>query len=352
MPKNKKGDRPWHPSQESQRKSVEVEGNSQVEKLLKLMQSNGSPAEKIGVVTSRLTAPPLGKENQVYTPSKLTFSTPKKGPRSREVSTPQGTNLFPSRILTFDDGETTLFLPAKKVGNQSLQIPFPNAWLPSSPVPLASMDGLIDVPITLKTIQQVDKLKRERKKKGENPRGKSQNDIMHISAANALKFAGINFPDGEAQWLHLGPHSCLGDDSQCVTNIGLGTRSANAAMELVNPVLRSMLREYKDSLPIIYLSAQPEWVPGFERIRLLKSITLIIKDGPGTSFTRKASIKFNTLSLDPVCVSEISLIKNALMQKFAPVNVKTSTTPQKKHQHSETDTPTPKRAKTRHSLSV
>ena len=176
MPKNKhlKKDRPWHPRQESQKKPAEVEGGPQLEKLLTLMQSKASPATKIGVVTSRLAPPALGKENQVYTPSRLTLSSPQQGPRTKTTSTPEGTFLFPARTIAFDDGETTFFLPAKKVPNQSLQIPSPNAWLNSSPVPQVSMGGLIDEPITLAMMQQVDKLKRERRKRGENPRGKSQ----------------------------------------------------------------------------------------------------------------------------------------------------------------------------------
>ena len=176
---------------------------------------------------------------------------------------------------------------------------------------------------------------------------------MQISAADALKLAGITAPAGEGQWLHLGLHSCLGDKGQCATNIGLGTRSSNAAEELFNSVLKRMLRKYKETLPILYHSAIPEWVEGFEKIRLLKSVTLIIKDGIGDTYTRKAAIKFNTLSLDPVCVSEISLIENALMQRFAPLQAKTPSSPQGvKRSENEADSPTFKRAKTRHALTV
>jgi hypothetical protein len=346
MPKfkhQKKADPAWHPRQDAKRKkSQPTEAGSQVERLLKLMQSDSTPAKRMAVVSSRTS--PLNLESAVLTPSQLLFSTPTQGPRTRKVTTPNGTALFPARILTFNDGETTLFLPANKVSDNALNLPQPNTWLENSPVPQVDQSGLIDAVITLEMIKNVDKLKRERERMGQNPRGQSQNKLMRIPATRALKLAGIAVEDGIGQWLHFGPHSFFGDEAQKATNIGLGTRYANAAMELVNPVIKSLLLKHKENLPQLYLSAIPEWAEGFERIRLLKSINCVLKDGPGQNFTRSASIKFNTLSLNPVCLSEIEPVRQAIMNKFS--HAKPATLPSKKRE-SDAESPSLKRIKAR-----
>lgn len=316
MPKYTKGDKAWHPRQESKRKKThKPEGASQTEVLIKLMQSDASPA-KIGVTCHMPLQ--ITQATPVYTPTKLTLSSPQNGARSSKAFTPKGTTLFPSRILTFDHGETTLFLPANKVENKSLKVPAPNTWLAQSPVPEESLEALIDIPLTLDEIIAVEKLKNERQRRGEDPRGISQNKLAKIPATRALRLAGFEVEDGQGQWLHFIPHSCKGDAAQCLKNLGLGTRQANAAMELVNPVLKELLHKHKEDLPTLYLSVIPEWVTGFEKIRLLKSLTYIIKDAPGLDAIKTASIRFNTLSLSPICVSEIPLVRAALLQKFAP----------------------------------
>jgi hypothetical protein len=318
MPNTKRGDRAWHPRQESKRRAAPPEGVSRTEVLLKLMRSDASPA-KIGIANTGNTQLKLEQTPAVYTPSKLTFSSPQKGARSSKVFTPKGTSLFPSRLLTFDNGEeTALFLPANKVENKTLKIPTPTAWVAEAPVPEETLEGYVDIPLTLSEIIATEKLKNERQRRGEDPRGTSQNKLTKIPATRALRLAGFDVEDGQGQWLHHIPHSCKGDFAQCLRNLGLGTKQANAAMELVNPVLKELLRKYKENLPALYLSTQPEWVPGFKEIRLMNSLTYIIKDAPGNQATKTASIRFDTLSLDPICVSEIPVIRAALLQKFAP----------------------------------
>ncbi|MGD9592165.1 MAG: hypothetical protein AB7V32_06560 [Candidatus Berkiella sp.] len=304
-----------------------------VENLFKLNQSALSPAPKAVILNTTSTKPNL--ETQLFTPnkkhastlispSKVTLSTPDKGPFTRFVTTPLGSKLFPSRMIDCDDGAYVLFLSEAKINNQNITIPKkPANWIKQSPIPKASLKGFVDIKITKKQIQATEALIRKRKREGLAPRAVSQNKVMGIPANTALKKAGITADPNTMHWVHFISHSFIGDKSQIVSNLGLGTKYANMAMELVNPVIKRLLFK-KGAYPAIYLSIIPEYVPGFEAIRLLKSLTMIIKDGKGDSFEHKASITFDMLTLQKVCLTDVIPVRKFIMQKFANKNDKTS----------------------------
>lgn len=297
-----------------------------VENLMKLNQAASSPAKKGVLLNSTSTSVSLESElftpkkthsTQLLSPSKVTLSTPEKGPLTTYVTTPKGSKLRPSRIIQCDDGTFTLFLSEDKINNESLKIPhIPSKWINKSPIPKVHLNGCIDVEITKKTIKETEALIRARKKEGLPARKVSQNIVMGIAANKALSHAGIKAAPGTMHWVHFVSHMFIGDKSQTAENLGLGTKYANMAMELVNPAIKRLLYK-KNAYPAIYLSIIPEFVPGYESLRLLKSLTMVIKDAKGDDYKHKALIKFNMLSLQKVCLTDVLPVRKFIMNKFA-----------------------------------
>lgn len=333
--RKKKTDRAWHPRQNAARRDF---GSFTTENLLRFMRTASSPAKKVAILNStktkvcegekELVTPTKKHSSQLLSPSGYTLSTPEAGPKTSHLTTPMGSKLIPSRVIECDDGFISVFLSENKVVAKELNIPRkPNGWIKTSPVPKADMNGMIDIPITEKQIKSVEALSRKRKKEGMDPRGISQNKLNKIPATKAMRNAGIDVENGDGHYAHFIPFSFLGDDAQKVENMGIGTRYANAAMELVNPAIRNLLY-LKNGPKVVYLSAIPEWVPGFEKIRLLKSITYLIKDGKGNDFKHSAKVTFNMLSLAEVCLTDVRPIKDSIIEKFSektPVLTQTTT---------------------------
>lgn len=320
----KKRDPAWHPRQNAAPRDI---SNFSTEGLLHLMGAASSPPPKVAVLNStqskilqgeKKLSTPKGKHvSELLTPTKYTLSTPAAGPKTTYLTTPQGSQLLPSFVLECNDGEFGIFLPENKVSKKQLTIPSKaKPWIAHSPIPKADMNGMIDIPITKSQIKKVEALVRKRKKEAVNPRGISQNSLNKIPATKAMRNAGIKVADGDGHHVHFIPFSFLGDDAQVVNNMGIGTKYANAAMELVNPAIRRLLY-MKNGPKTVYLSAIPTWVPGFEKIRLLKSITYIIKDGNGDNYQHHAKITFNTLSLAEVCVTNVRPIRDFIIEKFS-----------------------------------
>ncbi|MBN9287800.1 MAG: hypothetical protein BGO43_10175 [Gammaproteobacteria bacterium 39-13] len=326
--KTPKDERSYHPSQDRKRRQINPDSHH-TENLIKLMDADSSPAKRgifansteleIEFENNELHTPTKKHKTVLLTPTKFQFSTPEKGPLARYATTPKGSKFLPSRLIECDDGAMTLFLPEDKVSSEEIAFPSqPKDWIKKSPIPKGDMNGLIDVKITKEEIKKVEALSRKRKRDGENPRKISQNKVMgDIGATQAMRKAGIDAPDASGQYTHLIAFNLIGDKGQCVKNLGIGTRFANAAMELVNPAIKRLLYQKKNALPAIYVSAIPEWVPGYEDIRLLKTITMIIKDAPGDNFKHSAKIKFNMLSMARVCLTDVLPVRKFIMAKFS-----------------------------------
>ncbi len=319
-----KRDPTWHPRQNAAPRDI---SNFSTEGLLKLMGAASSPPPKAAVINTTRSmilqdenalSTPNGKRSaQLLTPTKYTLSTPTAGPKASYLVTPQGSKLLPSYVIECNDGHLGVFISENKVGKKELTIPAKSKpWIEHSPIPEADMSGMIDISITKRQLKKVEALVRKRKKEAVNPRGISQNSLNKIPATQAMRKSGIKVEDGDGHYVHFIPFSFLGDTAQVVNNMGIGTRFANAAMELVNPAIRRLLY-MKNGPKEIYLSAIPTWVPGFEKIRLLKSITYIIKDGKDDNYQHCAKLTFNTLSLSEVCVTNVRPIRDFIIEKFS-----------------------------------
>lgn len=320
----------FRPGQQTKRKKTNISGSfsERTGALINMMQA-GTPestrailvnSTKISIEHTPQSTPKKKSVTTFLTPSKFVLSTPEKGPYARFANTPGGSKFLPSRFIECDDGAMTLYLPEDKVKSQELEIPdTPDAWINKSPIPKANMQGLLEVELTKEKITKVDALIRQRKKNGEAPRKITQTKLMgSIGAVTALRKAGIKTDDNNCvHYTHFVAFALLGDKAQAVENLGIGTRWSNAAMELVNPVIKELLYRKNNPVPSIYLSVIPEWVPGYENIRLLKNLTLIIRDGKENNYKHSAKIKFNMLSTAPVCLSDIQPVRKFILNKFS-----------------------------------
>lgn len=323
--KKKNRDRAWHPRQNAAPRDIT---QFSTEGLIRLMQAADSPAAKVAILNTTshnicqgeqvLSTPTKKHSSEVLTPTRYTLSTPDAGPKTSHLITPKGSKLLPSRIIECDDGVISVFLSEDKVRPKSLVIPrTPKPWIAHSPIPKVSMAGMLDIPITKKQIKTVESLTRQRKKMGMNPRLISQNKLNgKLAATQALRKVGIAVENGDGHYAHFIPFSFLGDAAQTVENMGIATRHANAAMELANPAIRRLLY-MKNGPKVVYLSAIPTWEPGYENIRLLRSITYIIKDGPGDNYQHMAKVIFNMLSLANICLTDVRPVRDSILAKFS-----------------------------------
>lgn len=309
--------RPAHSSNRSSQRPVSTES------LLQLMGVATSPAKSV-TVSHTLESPPVFKSNvsKFISPSRVEHSTPSKGPLTSHVITPGNSKLRPSRLVECNDGTAVIFLSESKTDENTLPILMPNEWLKNnSPIPSASFDGKIDFEVTKESIERVREQIQARLQASQNRRVKSQRDVMKISARDALLSAGYSkeqVPAKLAHWIHFIPHEVIGDEGQTPDNLGLGLKYPNGAMELINRALLDLLFHPNEiSRPKkLYLSAIPQWVEGFENIRLLKSLTYTVKNEPGEAYTKSLSINFDMLSLSPICLTEVELIKSLMEKKF------------------------------------
>ena len=221
---------------------------------------------------------------------------------------------MPRRLLECDEGAIGIFLPESSSTARRLSLPLqPAATIDNSPLPSAAVPTpLLEIEITKESLRKVERALQEQVCQGHSRRFPSILTFTHISAKEALELSGVTaMPNRVVQYIHFLPHSVLGSDSQCITNIGIGTRQANAAMELINGMIRKLLFRKKGAPASLSLSAAPQWVPGFEKIRLLESLTYTLKYQD-----RFVSIKFDMLTLLPISRAEIQTVEKILWEKF------------------------------------
>lgn len=280
-----------------------------------IAQLNGiltSPSSKVEVVTKhRMNL--RGAVSQGHLKD-YKLNTPTKGIRTSALVSDDAT-LLRARTIETHNGPISIFLSEDKVDHgQVLDIPKVPDNLDSllDELGMPELAGIHseELPITLKQIQQVRKVKSERSK----PRDPSNKQVMKVSANVIAKALGF---DGEGwQWWHLKGHSLFGDIMQRLDNFCLGMHHGNAKMnDLAESLIESLLRD-KRTPDKLYLATDAEFVPGFERARLCSKVTWTIKDGPGDEYQRMVRYEFNPLSTDKLSKSEIEVFKETLMAMF------------------------------------
>jgi len=309
--KKRPQDSAWHPKahRKPRHTTIAKSPSAQSKFMLKLMQALNSPvpADKIRVVYDG-KSPLTTKTFQLIQDDTLS-------PLKTTLITPKGSHLHCSEQMTMNQSQWRIFLPASKVLKDAIHLPKVAAKsIDSSPIPQASFEGLPEICISKQRIIQIQNLKATRQEQGKNPRLIGQNALMGISARNALKLAGIEVPPHSVHYTHLLPWSLTADAGQCVENLGIGTKQANARMELVNPCIAALIEE--NHLEALYLQAIPTWVEGYEKIRLLKKITYLIKDRANEDYQKCIRIDFDMLSFKTTCSSEIEPIITFLRSKF------------------------------------
>lgn len=281
----------------------------------------GTPDAKKAVVTSSqedneqtLLMTPDGKTNLLRSPQ-YQAGTPQTNGK-RKLITPKKTTLVVSRVIQIHDKEINIYLPADKVKNQRLAVPaIPADTLADLHINQGSLEPIINIPITLADLKRADAQKSKARKSGVSVRYPQQSDVMGCAARTAMLKAGIQIPKRHAHWIHFMPHALNGNHTQKIINFGLGTKFCNAEMELVNPVIRKILNS-KDHPETLYLSFYPQWVKGFEKIRLLDKLTVVIKDSPDEKPKHEVKFTFDALTQRRVCLSEIHIIEKLLLDTF------------------------------------
>ena len=316
--KHVQNDPTWHSSSSS------LGGATSPRALLSLMGAASSPSKRGVTVLSARS--PMRIASTVQGPHHLwphdvDLSSPLRGAGTTSVRkrTPNHTRLKRKRLIKREDEKgldtISIFLPEDKATRfeETLPTRVPDSLQGITLNPIhAHLPNW--VPITLKKLTKIDKIKSKRT----SPRLTDQNTIMGMPASKAAECAG--FPIGQDHtwhWCHLYAHSLVGDDGQIVSNLVLGTKEANAEMTLVELVIRKILQAHKkNGLDTLYLKVIPEFVPSFEKIRLAKSLTYTIQDKPGMTFTKKVTFSFNMLSRNKTSVSEIPIIEKLLISLF------------------------------------
>lgn len=277
-----------------------------------------SPSPKKSIVIDNL-ASPLSSSKITNVNANVTLSTPLKGALTSKVFTPAGTVLKPKRSIQCDDGNITFFASRKKERSH-LSLPEPNEWVKNdSPIPKASFKGVVDKKITRGFILGARWKKRERMLAGRGKRGKSQIQVMgNISARHALEKAGISVESGVAHWVHFVGHQFIDEQSQVPSNLGLALKWANGAMAQVEEEIYHILMHRNKAIrpEALYLTVIPEWVEEFKNIRLLKSITVQVKDKPGKEAKKFVSMTFDALLPEGIPGAETKMIQKVMRKKF------------------------------------
>ncbi|MGE4348786.1 MAG: hypothetical protein AB7D28_03400 [Candidatus Berkiella sp.] len=309
----RKAEAAYHPRQNRRRVNKDFEPSARG--TIQLMGASTPDAKKAAVRGTQVTFTPDTKTQILKSPD-YQASTP-DCITSRFLVTPQGkTKLIASRIIQIQNQEVSIYLPKEKVKTERLAVPlFPDVALEELDIPQGSLEATIDTPITLNDIRQAAKEKAKAKRDGDPVRSPTQDEIMQISARKALKAAGIVVEPRSVHWTHFVSHSMKGNKAQFLNNLGLATKFCNAEMELLNPVIKKILRS-KGHPDTLYLSFYPKWVNGYEKIRLLESLSVEIKDGAGTNYKRRVKFSFDALTLNAICLSEIKIVEKILLDTF------------------------------------
>jgi len=269
-----------------------------------------------------------GLKTALLSPSKCQKSTPTKQNPSTFFS-PIGKSAYSkSREIIINGSTVAIYLPEKKIGSSKLFVPeMPAEGLDTLNINQDSLDALIDVPVTLQKLKSVETQKQKDIALNLDVRYPSQKSVMGISPNVAATQAGINLEQAATlagmnvkkphvmHWCHYIPHSLIGNDGQKVTNLGLGTKFCNAEMTLVEPVVETLLK-MSGAPNTLYISVEPQYCPGYEKIKLLNRLTYTIKDGSGSDFNHSVSFSFDALSLNRICKSEQEIVKNLLIDVF------------------------------------
>ncbi len=301
--------------------------------ILDLMGAGSSPVPQ-AIVSGQIT--PVRKKAQsrknlataLLSPSNCESSTPNQSNPSTLYS-PVGKSAYPkSREIIINGTTVAIYLPEEKIGNNKLFVPsVPADTLDSLSINQASLDALIDVPVTLAKLQAVEAQKQADIESKLDVRYPSQKSVMGVSPNVAATQAGLDLPQAAElvgmniakpwvmHWCHYIPHSLIGNDGQKVTNLGLGTKFCNAEMTLVEPVIEVLLK-MSDAPDTLYISVEPQYCAGYEKIKLLDRLTYTVKDGAGSDFNHSVSFSFDARSLNRICKSEQEIVKNLLIDVF------------------------------------
>ena len=242
-----------------------------------------------------------------------------------QLSTPAKGNH--SRFLATEDGHFRNLLPFTLQGQKYGYFVDPNAC----PLKRLSTPSGIKLPAELSELafakasfgaqtfttskadfEKTSKMIRERRICGQSTRQPSNQTAMGESAYNIAQAAGLKVEARELHITHLIPHAIMGDLSQNPENMGIAPKQANAAMELVNSVIETLLRDPKtpDNIELT-ITATPTYIEP-RQLRIFDTIHYEITDNYG----HQASFEFDMLSNGRVPENAIRMCEQAIYHVF------------------------------------
>lgn len=318
MAKRKRNSDPPYNPKTYRRKNRKIQKKSQLhsqEQLLRLMGVSTPEALKMIVQGYYVDTPKKCKTEIIRSPfyEKVVSST-----NNEILTTPsKKTQLGVSRYLETSLGKITIFLPQEKIKNERLDIPeTPQNEINALEIPQALLEPIINKKVSVADVNRAAAEKQTAQQQGRPARYPSQKQVMKISARDAVQQATqLEVEDKLMHWVHFLSHSLLGNETQTPQNLGIATKNCNAEMELINPIINKMLLS-KDHPDELYISIYPTWVENYKEIRLLDKLVLEIKNSPEENCDRYVKAQFDALTLKHICISEIEVIEQILLNVF------------------------------------
>ncbi len=282
--------------------------------------ATSSPAKRCHVVYERtlngseenLSQSELNQDDAAFT-----LQSPHKGVTSRAIIHAEtGERLIRTRTIKTHLGKISVF-HSKGVEQQ------PRVKLPEQPLehlsqilddmglPESTVTSITDTPITpslLKKIQRA-KIANLGQRKPANAKVTER-----CSATRVAKAIGLETK--ELQWCHMAGHALAGDSAQNFANFFLGTKHTNAIMNDIAESLVKLVLKHNDTPNKLYLSAHVSFEPGYERARLAKRVTWVLKNGPGQDYTKIAKFDFRPLEKELLDPTEIKAFKKQFVPLF------------------------------------
>lgn len=287
----------------------------------------GSPASKSVVVTAHSTS-----YAGAATVRHANLSTPEKGACSSTLTINAENETFTlkhARKVSTHLGDISLYLTEDKIDQTPEIIPQPpenlEAILDELGLPKSNVTSITDEPITLASLAKVRKIKSQRSQ----DRVPSNASVTQVPAKIVAQILGFTSTDW--QWLHEHGHGLVGDIAQVFDNFVLGKTGPNGVMnDIAESVVHDVLAQ-EDAPKTVYLSVHVKFQEGFERARLARRITWVLKDGPGTDYSKIVKFEFTPLVDGKLCQTEIDTFKDLLPKLFNEgqlgINLETPTKP-------------------------
>lgn len=247
----------------------------------------------------------------------LNLSSPIKGPQSRSLVEGE-TTLLRSRTINSHNGCVSIYLSENKVNFNDEITPPParpdlEETVEDLGLPVIKDNKIEDIKISKKTLENVQR----EKAKHHNRRVPDNKKVTcHVGANRLAQAIGLETKAQDWQYLHMIGHSLWGNQAQKLSNFVLGKKHENGVMNDLAESLIEKILNLPNAPKALYLSAEAEWVPGYESARVAQKLLWTLRDGPKTNYSKFVQFEFNPLSTRKLAKNEMAQMKELLLHLF------------------------------------